>query len=91
LRVAARNFHCLKDSDELSSLFPAVLGQKSAALIDLAKAKQQLNSMNCSIHKNTFGAMIASLNKIFRHAFEGIYVDQPGISALRNLSYQSFN
>ena len=47
--------------------------------------------MNCSIHKQTFGAMIVSLNKIFRHAFEGIYVDQPGISALKNLSYQSFN
>ena len=42
--------------------------------------------MNCSINKKTFAAMISSLNKIFRHAFEGIYVDQVGIKALSNLS-----
>jgi hypothetical protein len=47
--------------------------------------------MDCSIHKKTFAAMIVSLNKIFRHAFEGIYVDQPGIKALSNLTHQAFN
>jgi len=53
--------------------------------LDTGNAQAQLNQMNCSIKRRVVQGSMVLFQKIIRRALEGLWVNIPGIDAVKDL------
>lgn len=53
--------------------------------MNMVHAKQQLTMMNTTVNKKAWPAMLMFVNKTFRNAFEGIFINDPGLDHVKQL------
>lgn len=69
--------------DKLDSMVKGVSG--SVIGLDQQDAIAQLNQLDCRLSKKALRPMFAFFNRQFRHALEGLFVDQMGIKNIKQL------